>query len=319
MLWSLGHYCVARKKISNGTSSLSEISLRLLGHRISKDLRESDWSTYSLTDDQIRYAVIDTWASLAIYHAVNSSPVVGARITQKNCFPETHISLQPHGLKKPLASGRIIEGYDSSSKSTTIEITSVRVPGYMYKQANQQHEATLGSYKKPPFQLKVLVKDLLTAKVTPTSTTNARQNNSSTQETQPDNNNGADCPTDSPTDNFIETHIDKVFTKMFGGNEGTTVNQACFTHGYKQFMDLIGPSKTSKNERRLYTRVVKDIFHLMDMVNPYERHGIYKEFTRKFRDTPFEIDETDKENVKRLLLNMVKLGTTVINMMLGGF
>lgn len=47
-----------------------------------------------------------------------------------------------------------------------------------------------------------------------------------------------------------------------------------------------------------FTRALlnKDIFHLMDMIKPFRRHGLYKEVTRKFSDILlFEIDEEDKK------------------------
>lgn len=72
----LGVFCSSRKKIKTGTLSLSsEISFRLLGHKISKDSRLSDWTVCPLTQDLITYAAIDTWASLAIYDTAKNFPV----------------------------------------------------------------------------------------------------------------------------------------------------------------------------------------------------------------------------------------------------
>ena len=49
--------------ISNGFKSIGavKLSIMLLGYRISKKQRLSDWSSEILTDSQINYAAIDAW------------------------------------------------------------------------------------------------------------------------------------------------------------------------------------------------------------------------------------------------------------------
>ena len=49
---------------SNGLRALSAI---LLGFRISKGARLSDWSRYKLSEDQIRYAATDAWVGREMY------------------------------------------------------------------------------------------------------------------------------------------------------------------------------------------------------------------------------------------------------------
>lgn len=49
--------------------------------------------------------------------------------------------------------------------------------------------------------------------------------------------------------------------------------------------------------------MVKDIFHLMDIINPYKRHGLYMEFTQRFSDSLFSVDEDDKKKVEEGLIN----------------
>lgn len=35
----------------------------------------------------------------------------------------------------------------------------------------------------------------------------------------------------------------------------------------------------------------------MDMIKPYKRHSLYKQFTRKLSESLFTIDETDKAKI----------------------
>jgi len=80
-----------------------------------------------------------------------------------------------------------------------------------------------------------------------------------------------------------------------------TVDTACFFYGFDLFLSLETVS-SEENLTRVYTRVAKDIFHLMDMIKPYKRHGLYKEFTRKFSESLFTtVDEEDVKKVKQAL------------------
>jgi hypothetical protein len=47
--------------------------------------------------------------------------------------------------------------------------------------------------------------------------------------------------------------------------------------------------------------VLKDAFHLMDMLKIPMRHGMSKGFMRRFRDSLFVIDAEDKKSVEAYL------------------
>ena len=97
-----------------------------------------------------------------------------------------------------------------------------------------------------------------------------------------------------------QNEIDMCFTSMFG-TDNSNVDKISFGYGYSKLRD-INFAESQNDDQRVYNRVVKDIFHLMDMIKPYKRHGLYKEFTRKFSDSLFTIDEDDKKNVESVLL-----------------
>ncbi|KAG2191196.1 hypothetical protein INT47_004427 [Mucor saturninus] len=83
-----------------------------------------------------------------------------------------------------------------------------------------------------------------------------------------------------------EADIDIAFTTMFKDN-ATSVDKNTLS------MDI--------NDDRIYFRVVKDAFHLMDMIKPYKQHGLYKEFMQRFSDSLFVLDEADKALVTKAL------------------
>lgn len=100
----LGSFCSSRKVIPNGSSSLSSITLRVLGKNIKKDERQSRWSNIPLSPEQINYVALDAWASLAIYESVRNTPDAGSRITSRNYVPGLFVSLKPRGSKQVIAS-----------------------------------------------------------------------------------------------------------------------------------------------------------------------------------------------------------------------
>lgn len=78
------------------------------------------------------------------------------------------------------------------------------------------------------------------------------------------------------------------------------MDKAAFFYGFDLFSSL-GTVSSEESSTRVYTRVFKDIFHLMDMIKPYKRHGLYREFTKKFSKSLFTVDEEDVKKVKEAL------------------
>lgn len=98
-----------------------------------------------------------------------------------------------------------------------------------------------------------------------------------------------------------ESEVDSVFQELFNSSIDM-VDKDSFLHGYSLIMSV----KSNEAERGIdstvvYTRVVKDIFHLMDMIKPYKKHTLYKEFTQRFSESLFVFDEEDKMTVTEAL------------------
>jgi hypothetical protein len=53
--------------------------------------------------------------------------------------------------------------------------------------------------------------------------------------------------------------------------------------------------------QKLPSRILKDPFHLMDMIKVNLNHGMAKDFSRRFRDCLFVVDPVDKTNVEEYL------------------
>ncbi|KAI7878129.1 uncharacterized protein EV154DRAFT_606504 [Mucor mucedo] len=314
----LGSFCSSRKIIPNGTLSLSGIALRVLGQGIKKDERESHWSSMALTSEQIAYAALDAWASLAIFEAVKKVPEAGSRTTSKNCVPGVFVDLKPRGLKHVIASGRIEQPENNSSaekNSCRLRILKVNVPGYMVKQDNgialpaiERRDVPtlvpLSSFTEPEFVITVFKADLMTATNSEVQNTQSERQNSSAIQGVLRSQSRINPSTTASNSATSEADIDIAFTRMFKDN-ATSVNKNTFKHGYVLFTSSLNIdneiTSESSNDDRIYSRVVKDAFHLMDMIKPYKQHGLYKEFMQRFSDSLFVLDEADKALVTKAL------------------
>ncbi|CAO3622180.1 unnamed protein product [Mucor hiemalis] len=99
--------------------------------------------------------------------------------------------------------------------------------------------------------------------------------------------------------------IDIAFNVIFQ-NDAPNVDKNNFKHGYILFTFTLNIDKEiiseQNDDKRIYSRVVKDVFHLMDMIKPYEEHGLYTEFTQLFSASLFVIDEDDKKLATEALI-----------------
>jgi hypothetical protein len=139
------------------------MSSRILGSRIPKDERLSNWSSSILTVEQAAYAAIDAWASLAIYNKVKAMPEIGARIRANICLPGLFVSVKPRGFRQAVASGQITN-FDSVHRKCLVKILRVNVPGYLAKNESNPDTSLipLSSFGDPPFELTVSKEDLVT-------------------------------------------------------------------------------------------------------------------------------------------------------------
>ncbi|KAL0142930.1 hypothetical protein V8B55DRAFT_1560346 [Mucor lusitanicus] len=261
----LGSFCSARQLISNGTMSLSDISLSVLGAPLDKGPQRSPWNMDDLSPDLLNYAAIDAWAGLAIYNvAVNHQPV-GTGVSPTSPVG-LFVDVKPPRNSQAVAHGEIIV----NDSAATVKITKVNVPGYL------ANGVALQAYGAPPFELKVSVAHLVTALPPSEVSSSSPVNPAATY------NPLVATPVSSPN-TILESEIQTKMQEIFG-DALDRVDKAGFINGYRKF------AWYNADPNIAFTRVVKDIFHLMDMIKPYKRHTLYKQFTRKFNDSLFTID-----------------------------
>ena len=96
-------------------------------------------------------------------------------------------------------------------------------------------------------------------------------------------------------------------TSILQDNELPSHNQDPSTSQIEEESRKIGNQQFSSlpeqlpAEEPIRSRVLKDVFHLMDQIKVPRRHGLANDFSRKLRDALFVIDEEDKNKVKDVL------------------
>ncbi|CAO3655581.1 unnamed protein product [Mucor hiemalis] len=242
----LGTFCPQRKCISSGSLSLSDFLPLVLDSRIAKNKKLSDWACYLLSTEQICYAAIKAWAGLAIYYAVAYKPVFDIRVNSKHCELVTVVALKPPTRKTAIAYVEPIKPGDASLPSHKNE------PSFHSNIAKshlmiEDRKVLSRNLKAGPFEHS-----------NPTDTTSNADGSSFLWCTA------------------IETQA--AFDEIFASS--VCVDEINFLLGYDTFSMLTNHHSIEVNQQhRVFARVVKDIFHLMDMIKSYQRHGLYKKFS----------------------------------------
>jgi hypothetical protein len=102
---------------------------------------------------------------------------------------------------------------------------------------------------------------------------------------------------ESGTDNGTNINLNFSDEGVIGASEplSSEVVEDSRVYGQEQFKNL--PNTCSSPVIR--SRVLKDAFHLMDQIKVPRRHGLAKDFSKKFRDALFLVDEVDKKKMLR--------------------
>ncbi|KAI9488288.1 hypothetical protein BDB00DRAFT_877589 [Zychaea mexicana] len=119
----------------------------------------------------------------------------------------------------------------------------------------------------------------------------------------------ADEDSDESIDGECEDDIEAIDDEENIQVLSSGIHEESQQYGHRQFQQLRDGQHTSPNSTSgpIRSRILKDIFHLMDIIKVSKKHGLSKIFSRAFRDALFIIDKSDKEKVKKVL---AKQGTT---------
>ncbi|KAG2212559.1 hypothetical protein INT45_005346, partial [Circinella minor] len=277
----LGVFCQCRGAIECGTLGLSDISALVLGSKLSKDsnLRLSDWESGALEENQVMYAAFDAWASFKIFESVKDLDVFG-KILPDYIPASLHCSLQYLG--SPVAFAHVAEQVTQECQTNSEEIpfivTRVRIPGALVM-TKEGKARPLSQFGSPPFVIPVPISLLCTEnpnQCIPTSPSLIASENDTSVVPQRNSDEYRER-----NDHYTETASIDTSSSLSDNdsNDILIVHELISTAGSQCLSTLTSEQQYTQSHN---SRILKDIFHLMDMIKVSKKHLLAKEFIRRF-------------------------------------
>ncbi|KAF5323995.1 hypothetical protein D9611_008386 [Ephemerocybe angulata] len=326
----LAVYAKERHVVSNARCSLADLCATVLGKSLRKNVSERfsmDWERAHLTSEQMEYAACDAYAPLAIYRELSKLrvpqplpqilPQSGADIL---VYSQDRSSLIASGHLSPLPFPIEYDGIHITPTRALVTITKVLVPGAII---TSHHKRPLSTFGCTPFELVcnrtyLRMYDPLTFELPcpPTPMSQSEDEPGGTNE----ENAGDVVETEEPlgrsdrSGEELESRAGDLLQQALGLSGSMDEDeeeldelspQAAEPAGGARVVDAGSDAqgrKMSANLKRpsgqtgpiLRTRVLKDIFHLFNMLRLPANHGLRKEFMRALRDILFVANLEDR-------------------------
>lgn len=311
-----------RGLVPSRNKSLADLCGRILHRRLDKnpEVRTSTvWEDHNLPPKYIEYAALDAWASWKIYQELLTLPIPG--ILPKNSpmgtavslWTEDHLQIAAHGF---LSDRQLKEASGislSKATQTIITVTEVYVPGALL---STHKKASLESFGPPPFQIVCQWRHLQSRDSAKHDSVSNNPHDQAdpglrilTAEEERDyrimeknhgalNQLGDTTKADSHNDSndLNEIYSDPPVLDTYSKDPESEQTGT-------QLLSAITPPDAT----RIYSRVLKDLWHLMHMIVPPANHGLRHAFSTAFRDILLVPDDDDK---KRISNYAVEKGTT---------
>ncbi|KAJ7586925.1 hypothetical protein C8J56DRAFT_1051224 [Mycena floridula] len=311
---NLGAFAKDRLVIKNAKISLEDLCATVLQRCLNKNVSErvsSHWEDADLTTEQIKYAALDAYTSLAIYQALISIPLPSPLPSEPAIH--TPVLLFSDDKARLVARGRISMLHNSSEydkinitpKRCILEILECYVPGAII---STHHKRSLDSFGPTPFNIVCLKSHVRTADsepiaYSPPSTTQQSlidtptpTEDDMTDSTQPELSFEADAPTLGA---LILDTIDSIVDETSSSNVQSLDEYTEDPQSRQDCNEILGqadPSQTTSFPH-IRSRVLKDPFHVFNMFYISVTHGLRIDFSRALRDAIFIPDTSDRDQI----------------------
>lgn len=311
----LGSMAKDRNVTDHMRISLTDLTALVLHRNLPKDASirvSTKWDDPVLSPEQEKYAALDVYAASAIFESFSAIPSCGPVTLSTPVGTQVQLMSRNGGLA--VAYGHIarhqpkqLDGVNVSKTRIVITVTSILVPAYLVRadlRPNHQETPISNLATKSPFPLLCYQRDLRTC--TRTSETTP-QNSTTILPSSPYE------PCDSPYLQVDEIEDSEPTTDSDVGElshdrdsgvpEQLASDAEKDLHGLSQIeslAELVSRNVTiESNEVR--SRVLGDIWHLMDQFKISIHHGLHRPFSRALRDAIFLPDPVDLAAVEEVL------------------
>ena len=294
--------------VKDARLGLVNLCAAVLGKHLEKDESvrvSSEWSNTTLSKEQMKYAALDVWASLQIYNQLQALQVPSPLTFTPLPLPGTKVFLYQEDRTRIIACGQIsmhtynsLDGINISPSRSLIDIAEIFIPGAVI---TVHHGRPLSSFGPPPFsvvckksQVYTFVESFLPAQTGIASPDPSGALSSDSEDTvEPSS--LSDDPTMEPLNvGFSDPPISSM-TPPDSTSGGLDIS------GIEEWGSIIADLAEIPWPTEVRSRVLKDIFHVFQMISIPKTHGLRVKFSRALRDAIFLPDPEDKRQIESYL------------------
>ena len=286
----------------NAKIGLAELSAIVLGHQLNKDQNirvSTHWEDKNLSDEQINYAALDAYASQAIYNKlirvekfgnIPDNAEAGLAVT---IYQEDGQKIIAYGIWSELNfdDHPVVDGIDfqksENIKLVAIKVQKISIPGAII---TSHHKRALKDFGALPFTI-ICKRNQVYSSFPNEITINDQVPESIPKQTSIDE-------TSIVLEQLLEKSPEHESWVDDVDNEPSTAEPVSNPNNYEidqenlrigaEFLAQIPSFKPA-----IRSRVLKDIWHIFDMISIAKNHGLRLEFSKTLHDAVFLINEHD--------------------------
>ncbi|KAJ3824864.1 hypothetical protein F5880DRAFT_1479370 [Lentinula raphanica] len=286
-----------------------------VGRNVGADLKYLERSisaslgSFTLSEEQIRYAALDAYASLRIYEYLISVPAPSPLPPNSSPTPSTPILLFGDDKSRLIARGCISKHYTPHGMYDNLAVTDLRclievqqvyVPGAVISTHRKQ---ALENFGPPPFHIVCLKSHLRIANTVPFEQTSTI----ASAPAPPLNISPAHSGLSDSTASFIDVTSDE----SIGGSLLDNIDSPCQSFEKPMLTEYaVDPESKAEGDEILRraalapwvtdmrSRIKKDPFHVFNMFYISVAHGLRVDFSRALRDAIFIPDPADQKRIE---------------------
>jgi len=299
--------------VSTARASLADLCASVLGKQLDKNTSEqvsSAWENDNLTDKQVQYASKDAYASLCIYEQLIKIPL--PRPLPAKPIPGTPVLLFNNDQTHLIAQGSVsvqqcdhsFDGINVTATRAVIEVHKVLVPGAIIGTHRKQ---SLEDFGTTPFHLVCLRSHLQMVVSSPLSGSSVAptcEGQSNAGEVRAESSvaftpsemesQAADIELDDVgIGALIFDTIDIPLDPTPSVSHPRISDAASEAEGH----EMLATESTCSSPPPIHSRVLKDPFHVFNMLYISRSHGLRVEFSQALRDAIFIPDKEDKQHI----------------------
>ena len=293
-----------RHLITNARScSLSDLVAVVLHKQLPKNISErisQVWEQETLSDSACDYAALDALASKMIYEQLMVIPIPSPLTEQAApgmnvlVYHTDRTRIIATGVIAPHPPGSCLDGINVSPTRIVVEVHKVLIPGAIM---NQHHKKTLDSFGPPPFKL-VCLRSHLRQSTTSLTVMNMPPPTETPTATESGTTSSSEVLAISDT-TAMDEMVGHLLLDVISNNDvleppaARIIDHESQLEGQTMLDNAVSQAKFPE----IRSRVLKDVFHVFNMLYIPQGHGLRIEFARALRDAIFIPDKEDKARI----------------------